>query len=86
MKAITGGKLIVPDERGIFRVLSEHAILYGQNIERIVPEEGLGKEEYYAALGRELNAELEGLLALDTQSLLEARYRRFRRIGQEANP
>ena len=46
MKAITGGKLIVPDERGIFRVLSEHAILYGQNIERIVPESKLSIGEH----------------------------------------
>ena len=37
-----------------------------------------------AGLRRELSAELEGLLALDTQSLLDGRYGRFRRIGQEA--
>ena len=45
MKAITGGKLIVPDERGIFRVLPKHAILYGQNIEQIVPESKLSPGE-----------------------------------------
>ena len=63
--------------------LTARDALAGGMIERIIPEEGLGKEEYYAGLRRELSAELEGLLALDTQSLLDGRYGRFRRIGQE---
>lgn len=63
--------------------LTARDALAGGMIERIIPEEGLGKAEYYAALRQALNAELEGLLKLDTQSLLEARYQRFRRIGKE---
>ena len=63
--------------------LTARDALAGGMIERIIPEEGLGKAEYYAALRQALNAELEGLLQLDTQSLLEARYQRFRRIGKE---
>ncbi|MBR1885641.1 MAG: N-acetylglucosamine-6-phosphate deacetylase [Schwartzia sp.] len=38
MKAIAGGRLIVPGEGESFRVLSGYAILYGEKIERIVPE------------------------------------------------
>ena len=63
--------------------LTARDALAGGMIERIIPEEGLGKAEYYAALRQALNAELEGLLQLDTQLLLEARYQRFRRIGKE---
>ncbi len=63
--------------------LTARDALAGGMIERIIPEEGLGKAEYYAALRQALNAELEGLLQLDMQSLLEARYQRFRRIGKE---
>ena len=63
--------------------LTARDALAGGMIERIIPEEGLGKEKFYEDLRRELSAELEGLLALDTQSLLEGRYARFRRIGRE---
>ena len=63
--------------------LTARDALAGGMIERIIPEEGLGKAEYYAALRQALSAELEGLLQLDMQSLLEARYQRFRRIGKE---
>ena len=38
MKALIGGRLIVPGEGESFRVLFGHAILYGEKIERIVPE------------------------------------------------
>ncbi len=55
----------------------------GGMIERIISEEGLGREEFYARLRRQLATELEGLRALDVQTLLEARYARFRRIGRE---
>ena len=63
--------------------LTARDALAGGMIERIIPEEGLGREEFYGKLRRELSAELEGLLALDTPSLLEMRYARFRRIGRE---
>ncbi|MBQ8698463.1 MAG: N-acetylglucosamine-6-phosphate deacetylase, partial [Schwartzia sp.] len=38
MKSIVGGSLIVTGEGESFRVLSGYAILYGEKIERIVPE------------------------------------------------
>ncbi len=63
--------------------LTARDALAGGMIERIIPEEGLGKEKFYEDLRRDLSAELEGLLALDTQSLLDGRYARFRRIGRE---
>ena len=63
--------------------LTARDALAGGMIERIIHEEGLGRTEFYAALGQTLSAELEGLLAQDTASLLEARYQRFRRIGRE---
>ena len=37
MKAIVNGRLIVPDARGTFRVLRNHALLYDRRIVRIVP-------------------------------------------------
>ena len=45
MKAIFGGKLIVPDSRGGFRVLYEHALLYDKNVERVVPEAELSADD-----------------------------------------
>ena len=63
--------------------LTARDALAGGMIERIIPEEGLGKEEFYASLRRELRAELDALSALDPASLLEGRYARFRRIGRE---
>ena len=45
MKAIFGGKLIIPDARGDFRVLSEHALLYDKNIARAVPESELSADD-----------------------------------------
>ena len=45
MKAIVNGRLIVPDERGIFRVLSGYAILYDKIIRRIVPEAELSADD-----------------------------------------
>ena len=50
-------------------------------IERISPETGLGKEEFYAMLRGELYKELAVLGALSLEELLERRYQRFRRIG-----
>ena len=63
--------------------LTAQDALAGGMIERIIPEEGLGKPEFYESLRHELSAELAGLLAMDGQALLEARYQRFRRIGKE---
>ena len=45
MKAVFGGKLIVPDSRGEFRVLYEHALLYEKTIARIVPESELSADD-----------------------------------------
>lgn len=49
MKAITNGKLILPDDRGEFQIVEHQALLYDKNIERIVPEMALR-----GALGEEL--------------------------------
>ena len=53
-------------------------------IERIIPETGLGKEEFYAMLREELQKEFSALRALRLDELLERRYQRFRRIGAPA--
>ena len=63
--------------------LTAQDALAGEMIERIIPEEGLGKAEFYENLRHDLSAELAQLLAMDEHSLLEARYQRFRRIGRE---
>ena len=53
-------------------------------IERILPETDLGKEGFYAMLREELLKELAVLRALSMEELVEQRYRRFRRIGANA--
>ncbi len=63
--------------------LTARDALAGGMIERIVPEEGLGRAEFYEGLRHALSAELGELLAMDEDALLEARYQRFRRIGRE---
>jgi len=57
--------------------------LRGGMIERIVSEDGLGREDFYLRLRHALTDELKLLTDMDTETLLEARYRRFRRIGKE---
>ncbi len=54
MRAITGGRLIVPDGRGEFRVLFGHAILYGEKIAEILSE-----EELSGALGESLETVID---------------------------
>mgnify|MGYP002252289131 CR=1 FL=1 len=41
MKAVTNGRLILPDERGEFQIVEHQAILYDTKIEEIVPEMSL---------------------------------------------
>ena len=45
MKAILGGRLIVPDTDGNFCEISGHALLYEKKIARIVPEAELSVDE-----------------------------------------
>lgn len=45
MKAVLGGRLIVPDSNGGFYELSGHALLYDNQIVRIVPEAELSGDE-----------------------------------------
>lgn len=45
MKAILGGRIIMPDANGDFHEISGHTLLYGQKIARIVPEAELSTEE-----------------------------------------
>ena len=52
-------------------------------VERIIPETDLGKPEFYEKLKQALLEELTTLSRLTPEALLEARYRRFRRIGAE---
>ena len=44
MKAVLGGRLIVPDSHGNFSVLLGHALLYGEKIKRIVPEQEISAD------------------------------------------
>ena len=57
--------------------------LEGGLIERLIPEAGLGRPEFYDRLRSELGKEFAALGEQSTEELLEARYRRFRRIGTE---
>ena len=63
--------------------LTARDALRGGMIERIIPEQGLGRPEFYDRLRAELAAEYEGLRAMSAEALTEARYARFRRIGME---
>ncbi|MGI6202070.1 MAG: acetyl-CoA carboxylase carboxyltransferase subunit alpha [Eubacteriales bacterium] len=50
-------------------------------VERVLPESGLGSEEFYATLGCELKEKLDSLAMLSSDELVERRYRRFRVMG-----
>ena len=52
-------------------------------IEKIIPETDLGKPEFYEKLKQALLEELSTLSQLPPEMLLDARYRRFRRIGAD---
>ena len=52
-------------------------------IEKIIPETDLGKPEFYEKLKQSLLEELSALSQLPPDALLDARYRRFRRIGAD---
>ena len=55
--------------------------LAGGLIERIIPEKNLGRAEFYDALRTALLLELRALQRLDTFTLTERRWQRFRAIG-----
>lgn len=50
-------------------------------IERIIPEEELGKDSFYRRLGEALTEQLRSLSALPAEQLLAQRYARFRKLG-----
>ena len=52
-------------------------------IERVIPEQELGKDEFYEHLRDSLIWEFEALRSLPLDALLEQRYQRFRRIGMK---
>ena len=71
-----------PEAAAQLKLTARDALEEGM-IERIVPEEGLGRTEFYQSLRQELSETLAELQAMDTHTLLEARYQRFRRMGKE---
>lgn len=64
------------------KLTAEDALQLGV-IEKIIPETDLGKPEFYEKLKQALLEELSGLSQLPPEMLLDARYRRFRRIGAD---
>lgn len=52
-------------------------------IERIIDEKDLGEESFYDALKSDLISEIKSLSELDKETLLEERYKRFRKIGEK---
>ena len=64
------------------KLTAEDALQLGV-IEKIIPETDLGKPEFYEKLKQALLEELTTLSRLTPEALLEARYRRFRRIGAD---
>lgn len=64
------------------KLTAEDALQLGV-VERIIPETDLGKPEFYEKLKQALLEELTTLSRLTPEALLEARYRRFRRIGAD---
>ncbi len=53
-------------------------------IERIIPEENIGKEAYYLNLRAELMARIRELLEIPRNELPNKRYQRFRRLGTDS--
>ena len=64
------------------KLTAEDALQLGV-IEKIIPETDLGKPEFYEKLKQALLEELSALSQLPPEALLDARYRRFRRIGAD---
>ena len=64
------------------KLTAEDALQLGV-VERIIPETDLGKPEFYEKLKQALLEELTTLSRLTPETLLEARYRRFRQIGAD---
>ena len=56
--------------------------LAGKLIERIIPEDDLGKEEYYQKLRLDIAEKIASLSELPVDELLNRRYARFRDIGR----
>ena len=64
------------------KLTAEDALQLGV-VERIIPETDLGKPEFYEKLKQALLEELSALSQLPPETLLDARYRRFRQIGAD---
>ena len=50
-------------------------------VDRIISEENLGKDEFFASLKRDIRERIVGMQALPAPLLLERRYGRFRALG-----
>ena len=55
--------------------------LHNKLIEKIIPENDLGKSEFYEALKNDIIAAFDELSQMSVDELLNQRYERFRRIG-----
>ncbi len=64
------------------KLTSEDILSFGV-ADKIIPEKELGKGDFYLGLKTMLYEELSGLKVLPLESLLEARFARFRRLGTE---
>lgn len=66
--------------------LTAQDALAGGLIERVIPETNLGRAEFYDALRTALLLELRALRRLDSFTLTERRWQRFRAIGAGEEP
>ncbi|MCD8358816.1 MAG: acetyl-CoA carboxylase carboxyltransferase subunit alpha [Oscillospiraceae bacterium] len=62
------------------KLTAQDALRYGL-IERVIPENELGRDTFYQELRQSLLDAFSTLCAMPTDALLDARYVRFRRIG-----
>lgn len=61
--------------------LTAEDALHFDVVERVIPEENIGKEAFYTALKSAIHEQLQLLLTANDEELLEQRYQRFRKIG-----
>lgn len=69
-----------PDAAEGLRLTADNALALGV-VERVISENGLGREPFYTGLGTELAQTIERLCACDVKTRTDARYDRFRRMG-----
>ena len=68
------------DAAASLKLTAEDALRFGV-VEKIIPEENIGKADFYEELRTALHEQLQSLCAVGQEAMMEQRYERFRKIG-----